>query len=131
MAWRKVNPAGGQKIVNYCQSHATLATVSGIPVLEWPFDFKGRVVAIEVGADSIASTPVVNFRRFDASVPSTSDMLGGNSKTVPADDFVLIDADDADTDDAEDVFEKGDRLLLDHGGGTSTRLQVNVHFAIG
>lgn len=136
MAWSgKVNPAGGQKLLVFDADYPSLASaaVSGIPLLEWPFEFKGRVVSIAQGADAIsaAGSILTRYRRFDSSGPTTAFMVGAG-KAWPADDFTRIDSDDADTVAAEELLELGDRILLDKdAGGSITRGRVIVVVAVG
>jgi len=134
MAW--TGEAGpNNKIVTMSASFPTLASaaLSGVELGQWPFAFKGRLVAITVGADarSVASDVLARFRRFDSSASATA-FVDTAGASIPAGSFTLVDRDTSTTVEAEEIFEVGDRLIFDkNAGGSITRGQVQAHFAIG
>jgi len=133
MPWKKVNPAGGQKLVSFSSSYPSLASaaLSGVPLLAWPFDFPGRMLAISLGADTITGTPGARFRKTDASAASTAEIVSAD-KVFAADAYTLVDADDTDTVEAQENFDVGDILLMDKNAlGDLVRANVHVLFATG
>lgn len=134
MPWSgDAGPATPLMVFSYNFDSLASAAASGVPILEWPHPFRGRVVAIEVGADarSVASDVLARFRRFDASASTTNFMVNAG-KTIPADDFTRIDSADTNTVQAEELLDAGDRILFDkNNGGSLTRGTVNVHVAHG
>jgi len=135
MAWSTVNISGGNRVASFSGSFPTLASaaVSGIPLLEWPAGIgQGRLISFQQGADAISAAVSVlsRLRRYDASAASTAFAVGAG-KTIPADDFTVIDINDTDTVAGEEIFDAGDRLLLDkNDGGSVTRGQWHAIFAL-
>jgi len=130
MSWKKVNAAGGQKIVSFSKTLTATAVANDRFIGEWPFIQRGRILAITQGAQSIASAPVIQWKKFTAVGSSTANLVAA-TKAVPAGEQRIIDADDADTVEALEVFAQGDRVLGDLTGGNVTEMVVTVYFAIG
>jgi hypothetical protein len=137
MAFRKVNLAGGNRVVtmDFSISGLASAAVSGIQIGSWPFDAPGKLVALTHVADAIsvsgAGSVLIRYRRYDASAASAAFLVNAG-KTILADTPTRICASDANGVEAQQDFDIDDRLLVDkNAGGSLTRPVFRGFFAMG